>query len=372
MNQNRFWELLSKKQACEATPEEQTELNEYILHNNINMQSLAAIKAYWELPVTHNNTPSEEQVHSKWEKIKKEILLEEEAGQVVEMKPSNHSSFYKFSIAASIITILSFSIYCWWGKKTPVGKPQENIVSTKNGSKSKVQLPDGTSVWLNAGSKILYDEHFNDDERNVQLMGEAYFDVVHNPNKPFIIHTKSMNVKVLGTVFNIRAYPTDQFTEASLIKGSIQVSFPGKNKKIIVLKPNEKITILNKSYKVDGSNMHETDDSNTDSPDQTDVQPEATVSALTYHSTDNSVVETAWVLQNKLVFRSKYFQDLSLDMERWFDVDMQFADEAIMGVKFTGTFSTETVIEALGALQLSYHFKYKYDKNLNLITIYTK
>ena len=83
-------------------------------------------------------------------------------------------------------------------------------ISTKNGSKTNVLLPDGTTVWLNAGSKLTYDKTYGNTLREVTLTGEAFFDVVHNAEKPFVIHTSKINIRVLGTKFNVKSYPTDK------------------------------------------------------------------------------------------------------------------------------------------------------------------
>ena len=77
---------------------------------------------------------------------------------------------------------------------------------------------------LNAGSTLTMAKDFNEQSREVTLEGEAFFDVSHNPGKPFIIHTTSMNVRVLGTVFNVKAYPADKLAETSLLKGSVEIT----------------------------------------------------------------------------------------------------------------------------------------------------
>ncbi len=374
MNHNRLWELLAKRQSGEATPEEQIELNEYINTHGIDKNMLDKIGHFWETPLQLLNAPSHQEIDTKWQKIQSKILdfqvnnEVENTGKVVSIW---RISYYKLAIAASVIAVIFIATDFWKNnaKKEDVPKQSQNIVSTKNGSKSKLQLPDGTVVWLNAGSKILYNDAFNKSQREVQLTGEAFFDVAHNAEKPFIIHTKAMNIKVLGTVFNVRAYPTDKFTEASLIKGSIEVTFPGNATKKIILKPNEKITVINT---IENSNEAIEKETLATEEKENITADDITVSQLSYQPLDSSVIETAWATENKLVFRSKSFYDLSKDMERWFNINIKFADSTIMKVKFTGTFSTETITEALGALQLSYHFKYKVEKNNNIIAIFNR
>ena len=107
----------------------------------------------------------------------------------------------------------------------------QNTVSTRKGSKSNVQLPDGTMAWLNADSKLIYDENFRGDFREVSLEGEAYFDVVKDKTKPFIIHTKAIDIRVLGTAFNVRAYETEKEYGNFIVQGfggSNTAQQPGK------------------------------------------------------------------------------------------------------------------------------------------------
>src|SRR5437588_18774 len=87
-----------------------------------------------------------------------------------------------------------------------------NEFFTQNGSRTNLVLPDGTRVWLNAGSRITYDKNYGITLREVGLTGEAFFDVAHNSGKPFVIHTARIDIKVLGTRFNVKSYPLDKTT----------------------------------------------------------------------------------------------------------------------------------------------------------------
>ncbi len=101
-----------------------------------------------------------------------------------------------------------------------------------------VRLPDGTQVWINPGTELTFDRKFNAGERNVSLTGEAYFDVAHNPEVPFIVTTESFRVKVLGTVFNVKSMPEDARPEVSLAQGSIAMqNLKGVN--LVRLRPGQ-------------------------------------------------------------------------------------------------------------------------------------
>ena len=124
-------------------------------------------------------------------------------------------------------------------------KVAELAVTTKYGSKTDIQLPDGSKVWLNSGSSLKYDKQFGKELREVVLSGEAFFDVVRNAEKPFIIHTTNMDIKVLGTRFNVKSYANDKQSEASLIHGSIEVFIKKEGLKKILSEPNHKIVVMN-------------------------------------------------------------------------------------------------------------------------------
>jgi transmembrane sensor len=109
------------------------------------------------------------------------------------------------------------------------------------GSRSKIVLSDGTLVWLNAGSRLVYPSAFTENVREVTLYGEAFFDVSHDKNKPFIVKTSALDIKVLGTEFNISAYPDEQIIQTVLKEGSIALRKRNANlfERDLVLKPNQ-------------------------------------------------------------------------------------------------------------------------------------
>jgi ferric-dicitrate binding protein FerR (iron transport regulator) len=105
-------------------------------------------------------------------------------------------------------------------------------------------LSDGTAVWLNAASKLTFPVTFKGKERRVKLSGEAYFEVAHNKNSPFLVETNNQTVKVLGTHFNINAYNDENYTKTTLIEGSVKVQ-SATNLKPATLLPGEQATLGN-------------------------------------------------------------------------------------------------------------------------------
>lgn len=119
-------------------------------------------------------------------------------------------------------------------------KQQIIQITTAYGEKRQIFLPDSSEVWLNSGTTIQYPEKFKNNKRNISLEGEAYFSVRKDASKPFIVHTNNLSVKVLGTTFNVKAYPTDHKTIATLNSGKIEIETNAKQSR--VLSPNEQLT----------------------------------------------------------------------------------------------------------------------------------
>ncbi|HEY4061938.1 MAG TPA: FecR domain-containing protein [Puia sp.] len=228
-----------------------------------------------------------------------------------------------------------------------------NEIYTASGSRTHLTLPDGTLVWLNAGSRITYDKNYGISHREVNLTGEAFFDVAKNAQTPFLIHTTRIDIKVLGTAFNVKSYPTDRTTEATLLRGSIEVSIKERPNAKIILKPNEKLVVAN-----DDSMLHR------QLPANTAFEPSAksgiAIKKPTYEQATGAIIETSWV-DNKLIFRDEEFAELARQMERWYGITIRFADPDLEQVKFTGTFQEETIQQALSALKLTANFSYKTD-----------
>ena len=215
-------------------------------------------------------------------------------------------------------------------------------------------MPDGSQVWLNAGSNLDYNNaDFNKEIREVSLNGEAYFDVTKNAEKPFIIHTKKMDIKVIGTAFNVRSYSDDKIAEASLIRGTIEVILKDRKDQKIILKPNEKISVVNEEPK------QEIKPEKVNFVKSKNVPiPQIVVKEIKPDPTYNIIGEIAWT-QNKLYFDDETFEDIGHLMERWYGKKVIIANESLKTVHYTGNFENETMEEVLSYLKLSKSFNFR-------------
>ncbi|MDJ1480662.1 DUF4974 domain-containing protein [Cytophagaceae bacterium YF14B1] len=334
MNRDNFKQLLDKFLAGKTNPAEEQLL--FDVYEEFQKDSI---------PLDTNLTQEENQ------KIIKEILFAE---QEPESKPLTPAISFRLRIAASIGLLLACTLVTWIGRSKwlAIIDPVHTItVLTKPGEKKKVKLPDNTWVWLNSGSSLSYPDVFRDSLRIVRLSGEAHFDVTHNADQPFIVETNQLSVRVLGTVFNVKAYAKDKKTETALIRGSVLVKVHDLPNRKVVLHPSEKLVVYPKMKMDTGS----------DSTLQ--------LEKINHTESANSVVETDWT-QNRLSFTNESFEQIAADMERWYGVKITFENEEIKQSRFTGSVSSRTSLwTVLETLKLTRQFSYKKMKD-NLLHIY--
>ncbi len=229
---------------------------------------------------------------------------------------------------------------------------QEPIIANY-GSRSRSLLPDGTTVWLNAGSKLHYENDFNGTTREVRLEGEAFFDVVKQADRPFIVHTSGIDIRVLGTAFNVKSYPEDTTVETTLYRGLVQVSREEDIiKKQIQLKPNEKLILLKQAAK------EEKKLSLINASPAMKAPQNFIITHIDSTKKESERFETAW-LYSRLEFRGNSFEELALKLERWYNVTIVFADDRVKKLSVTGILESETVEQAFVALKEAFPINYK-------------
>ncbi len=198
------------------------------------------------------------------------------------------------------------------------------------GSKTNVQLEDGTMVFLNHGSKLKYPQKFIGKSREIQLIGEGYFDVAHNPDKPFIVHVNNIRVKALGTSFNVMAYPDEPVIETTLVKGIVILEQEKAKDKIVQLgemKPGQNISINLNTHK--------------------------------FKSRYGEVEKYISWKEGKLIFKNESISQISRRLSRWYNVDIEFSDNIVKEYTYTATFVDETIYQILDLMALATPISYK-------------
>ncbi|SFF20465.1 FecR family protein [Sunxiuqinia elliptica] len=179
-----------------------------------------------------------------------------------------------------------------------------NEVIVPLGENAQVILPDQTHVWLNSGTRFKYPSNFTGKNRDVELFGEAYFDVEHDLGRPFRVMTENLTVKVLGTQFNIEALNDKDEVNITLIEGKVNLQ-TNKGQSIVELKPNQNAVYNSKSNELDVQSV--------------DVE---------YY--------TSWT-KGIMLFRDEKLADIADRLERCYNVFIEFDDEASKEIKFSGS-----------------------------------
>ena len=375
---NRIWVLLSRRLSGEATAAELEELM-HLLEQSPQKQYLFNILHSWfaDRPAITSGPSAEEDADLE-KKLRR--ILDQPApveDQPIE-EPETHPVFpfnkrrvlYATAIAASVLLcfVMGWSIFHpRRAQNTTLTQLTRNEeVLAKAGTRTKLLLPDGTQVWLNSNSKLKYSNEFNTLAREVGLEGEAYFDVVKDAKHPFIVHTSSLDIKVLGTSFTIKSYPQDETIETTLLRGLIEVSRKDNpNTARVILKPNEKLVFNKRSIPTARIQLNQDPITTRSLP----ALPDIAVNSIRNDVPDSDKIETAW-MYNRLVFKGDNFKELTAKMERWYNVKITIRDTSLNNCHFGGAFAGETVEEAFRALQLTTAFTYKI--NGNEIELYAK
>lgn len=341
----RFYDLLGLKLSGDATSEDLAVLHQ-ILEDNPELRFI-----HDELMKPASEVISKEQTEQAYAlHFVKKLHLENktDAGSSpIVLSPRTRSWKYVLLAAASVIGVIVFISLFNKHEKFPVNTTSKNEMVTQKGSRSRIVLPDSTIVVLNADSKISYDEMFTDKNRVVTLSGEAYFDVKHDAAHPFIIHTTKADVKVLGTAFNVRSYPQENIFETALIRGRVEVSLKDQPEKKIILTPSQKIVI-------------HSDTVSTHKLITKGIKDEVLLTSVT--TINNVIAETSWV-NDQMAFVNTPLYEIAKELERKFNVRVNFKTPAAMNYRYTGVFDHPRLDEVLNIIQLSKKIDYQIYKD---------
>lgn len=363
MSQQRIYELIARKLSGEASAAELEELRVYLQENGSEQYIYDMLASYWQ---KHSHQQQDE-LNDEEERFQRILQapspLETAPLTTTPFVPRRNNTLRRWLAYAAALVVVAGStyfIYQYFTRKQQASPdriaanmPMSEVVA-RPGSRSKLVLPDGTQVWLNAESRITYHNNFNTDQREINLEGEAFFDVTHDANRPFIVHTSGIDIRVLGTAFNVKSYASDETIETTLLRGSIEVvrkNDPTAPK--VILRPHEKL-VFNKEELTDKDVI--TDQSA--QPANGPLQPGISVTTLPQNKPDSIIKETSW-LYNKLNFDGDSFEELAIKMERWYDVKITIGSERLKRYHLKGSFEGETIRQALEALRIITPFEYK-------------
>ena len=247
------------------------------------------------------------------------------------------SALWRYAAVVAIIIAVGCISY-WQGEVNVKDTFADISVEAPLGSKTKLYLPDGTLVWLNAGSRMTYSQGFGVDNRKVELEGEGYFEVKRNEKIPFFVKTKDLQLQVLGTKFNFRDYPEDHEVVVSLLEGKVGLNNLLREEKEAVLSPDER-AVLNKANGL------------------------LTVESVTASNASQ------WT-DGYLFFDEELLPDIAKELERSYNVKIHIANDSSKTFRFYGNFvrREQNIQEVLEALASTEKMQYKIEERN--ITIY--
>lgn len=234
-------------------------------------------------------------------------------------------NFYMRAAAILLLPLLLYSVYSTFFNATD--NPSSVEIFSPQGARTHFELPDGSQGWLNSGSSLRYATNFQ-KKRNVKLVGEAWFEVMHNENRPFVVSTSALDVQVLGTKFNVTAFPDEKVTEVVLQEGKVNVTGNVESFSA-AMKPDEKFTF--------NSELH-----------TSTIQ---TVNANQF---------SAWK-DGQLVFRNEPLSEVLKRIGRWYNVEIVLTDSELAKFRYRATFQEEQVEEVIRLISLTAPIKYSFD-----------
>ncbi|RIH63284.1 DUF4974 domain-containing protein [Mariniphaga sediminis] len=325
MNENKKYIdiLIGKSISGNATSDEIKELREWVASAENNHLLFERSKKVWDKGDRFIPADAIQQDKSRLGMEYNRYLSEK-------VKRIRRQSFiYKMAAILAFPVALAIGLY-FFGAPGNFGSVSEQVceVISPKGHVAKCILPDGTEVWVNTGSSITYDASgFNQNNREVRLEGEAYFEVTSNKKKPFKVITPHADVRVTGTAFNVVAYPGNGIFEAVLAEGSVQLQLKSGNRKDLEMNPGQRVIF------------------NTTNQD------------LAIQEVDANIY-TSW-RNGELLFKDATLNDLINELERIYDIQFHLTPENLGEFRFRGMFSyNNNLIEALEKIKRTSGIRY--------------
>ena len=353
---DQIWYLIARVLNAEASPSEQEELNDLLSKDETLQQQYDLLVRIWK--EKSDNIKDEDNIIASdtISRIIRRAAIESDDAEMVITRRKRQRRRRNISLMAACLVCVTVTGWFWKYNNANVSspvieKPVKETIITQNGSRTRSLLADGTTVWLNVGSKLFCENDFNGATREVRLEGEAFFDVVKQPNRPFIVHTSGIDIKVLGTAFNVKSYPEDKTVETTLYRGLVQVlRHEDAAGKAIQLIPNQKL-ILSKHAANETAKLSEDRRPSVKEPESFIITP------IDSTKKESERFETAW-LYSRLEFRGNSFEELAKKLERWYNVTIVFKDAKVKELNFNGVFEKETVEQAFNYLQTAIPFNF--------------
>ncbi|MGV3538830.1 MAG: FecR family protein [Rufibacter sp.] len=310
-----FWDLTAKHLSGTSTPEEEGELTAWLQEDAQNQHQFEEQRRLWQISEKQPKNAFSPQ--AGWQEFLQRVQAEQQKVTTTQQKS------YGWLRVAAGFAVLLVSVFL---VRYFLFSNAEIIVVAATEAKREVVLPDSSHVWLNQGSQLSYTSDFNEENRQVTLQGEGYFEVQHNPAKPFTVTASKTQTQVLGTTFQVSAQEPE-LVEVVLFTGKVAFQAQGNPEKAVTLEPGQKALFSASAGTIT-------------------VSPNEDENAL------------AWK-EEKLVFKNTPLAQVAQTLKRFYGITLTFENPALAQCHFTGTFKNKPKLEEVllvmtRTLQLSY------------------
>ncbi len=334
-------------------PDEFSMLEEYLKSRKNKKEISSLMKPYWK-----------ETMEGSFEGSKANPALFGQIKEAIQADRNKQTQrklkVYTWGLRAAAVLLLALitSSIFYMRMKQDLLSQQWHSITTPLGAKTIITLPDGSTIWLNAGSSLKYSNEFGRKNREVHLSGEAFFDVFHDPSLLFQVLTSELTIKSYGTTFNVKSYPDEGTIETTLIEGSIGItrSSTGSAKKDeVLLEPNQRVVYYRKTQAIE-TEQAESKIELTPSPSMPEPREHKTTYLISKGIDAREF--TSWK-DGTIFISSETLADLAVKLERKYNVKIYFESEALKNLRFTGSLENETVEQVIHAIGISAQIDYE-------------
>lgn len=312
-----IFETILKYLKGEASLEERKEVLSWINESSENKEEFAKLKKIWVL--TEKASENEDVAYKDFRRLAEKEKLKSRYIRII-------ARAAVFILLIGIGGVLSYLFFTNPNSEQEIYQASYSVKSPL-GQMTELELPDGTLVLLNSGSKIMYNADFSQGRREIFLEGEAFFDVKEDTEHPFFVKSLVLDIRVYGTSFNVEAYPDDETFSTTLVEGSVSV-LDKTGKEIALLKPGENASLAKNENKLVVQRV-------------------------------NTEIYTSW-REGFVTFRNEKLKDIAKLIERWYNVKIIIRNEELGNDKYFGTIlKNKPIDQILEVLKLTTTLEYE-------------
>lgn len=314
------FKLLKKYAANRCSAEEVDTVLEWLQRGDIDAKNTC--QQFWN-GINSESSSDNAGMEQRLDRIHHRINIQREENQIHKLQGGDHKRrilkvFYRAAVVL-LLPIITLFVYTQFFQSDFIAS---NEIFAPAGSRTFLELSDGTKVWLNYGSKMIYPQRFTGNERTVQLVGEGYFEVAHNPLKPFIVESGGMRVKAVGTNFNVKSYDDGTDFETTLAAGKvlIQRNFKSSKSELCEMVPGQHFILDHRSN--------------------------------TYSLRTEEIFKYVAWREGKLVFDNDPLNKVLEQLSRCYNVDIKLKDPRLSDLTYKATFMNESLSDILEMMQV--------------------